>query len=77
MANQQTCRCSAYSFPHRIYGGKCDGDEVVESKPECICLWRPHPNCPIHGELYHQGLDFDGRAKRPIPDARRRFALWC
>jgi hypothetical protein len=24
---QETCRCSAYSFPHRLYGGKCHGEE--------------------------------------------------
>jgi hypothetical protein len=23
--NQETCRCDAYSFPHRLYGGKCEG----------------------------------------------------
>lgn len=22
---QETCRCDAYSFPHRLYGGKCEG----------------------------------------------------
>jgi hypothetical protein len=22
---QQTCRCDAYPFPHRLYGGKCEG----------------------------------------------------
>ncbi|MEB3190444.1 MAG: hypothetical protein VKL42_08895 [Snowella sp.] len=25
--NQKTCRCDAYPFPHRLYGGKCHGLE--------------------------------------------------
>ena len=24
---QFTCRCEAYPFPHRLYGGKCQGNE--------------------------------------------------
>lgn len=27
---QYTCRCDAYSFPHRFVGGKCSGLSVVE-----------------------------------------------
>lgn len=29
--HQVTCKCSAYSFPHRLGGGKCTGDDWTRS----------------------------------------------
>jgi len=29
--NTETCRCDAYPFPHRMYGGLCEGPD---SKPD-------------------------------------------
>lgn len=29
--SQVTCLCSAYEFPHRIGGGRCNGDQWAES----------------------------------------------
>lgn len=29
MRNQVTCKCSAYDFPHRFGGGKCNGLVIV------------------------------------------------
>ena len=25
-----TCTCAAYPYPHRRYGGKCEGSQVLE-----------------------------------------------
>lgn len=30
MMAQHTCRCSAYKFPHRFGGGKCNGYQLVK-----------------------------------------------
>lgn len=30
--HQITCWCSAYDFPHRILGGKCDGSHWAEGQ---------------------------------------------
>jgi hypothetical protein len=29
-SDTHTCHCSAYAFPHRFKGGKCDGWDAVE-----------------------------------------------
>lgn len=29
MRRQVTCNCGAYDFPHRIFGGKCNGLAIV------------------------------------------------
>lgn len=26
---QATCRCDAYAYPHRMFGGRCDGYHIV------------------------------------------------
>ena len=36
---QQTCRCDAYPFPHRLYGGRCCGSHH-DPEPELIDPWR-------------------------------------
>ena len=38
--NQDTCTCSAYPFPHRMYGGKCEGPDLC---PHGVYLPN-HPN---------------------------------
>lgn len=32
---QYTCRCGAYSFPHRFGGGSCNGMWLVEPGANC------------------------------------------
>jgi len=60
MKKQITCRCDAYRFPHREFGGKCKGMPL-----ECTChpfSYRPSPNCPEHGR------DWDEVRQRLIDD---------
>ena len=47
---QITCNCSAYSFPHRLNGGKCNGQEWINNyfyndRTECL-------NCTSNRETY-------------------------
>jgi hypothetical protein len=48
-----TCRCSAYSFPHRLSGGKCSGREWAESfirlfRNECeFCRNKNNDHCDV------------------------------
>jgi hypothetical protein len=55
-----------------------DHEPIREPEPQmtCICLWKPHSQCPRHGHLACRGLDFDGRPPRSSRDARHRTALW-
>lgn len=32
---QETCHCSAYTFPHRLDGGDCSPDSRVQQCPHC------------------------------------------
>lgn len=34
--NQVTCKCDAYPFPHREYGGKCNG--YTEEEETCYTM---------------------------------------
>lgn len=36
---QTTCRCDAYPFPHRLYGGQCSGPDDEEDDDEYINPW--------------------------------------
>jgi len=36
---QETCRCEAYSFPHRLYGGKCSGSDDEGEEEDYRNLW--------------------------------------
>jgi hypothetical protein len=48
------CRCEAYSFPHRLYGGSCRGDESNEINSNS-----PTINCSSEWyESGHGALDF-------------------
>lgn len=38
-ARQKTCRCDAYAFPHREYGGKCDGFDSEAGDEEAADRW--------------------------------------
>ena len=46
---QETCFCSAYDFPHRMYGGKCEGfdleDDEYLSEGEMYSSVRNRENC--------------------------------
>ena len=45
---EQTCECSKYPFPHRMFGGRCCGQHIVEAgygKPECT-------SCTLHDQGY-------------------------
>ena len=44
------CTCGAYSFPHRVFGGKCEGDDEDES-------YTSKPFNAMH-EAGHKGSNF-------------------
>ena len=44
------CMCAAYPFPHRVFGGKCEGDDEDET-------YSSRPFNAMH-EAGHKGGDF-------------------
>jgi len=35
---EYTCNCGAYGFPHRMFGGDCDGSGLIEDMyPQAVC----------------------------------------
>lgn len=72
--NSYPCHCSAYPFPHREYGGKCNGpqeeddymmvDEDGDSKPRpCFCCRRAPCRCD-----YYEAQIEDARESRDMKD---------
>jgi hypothetical protein len=40
---QKPCRCPAYPFPHREFGGKCSGKPPKEYEDQWEEPWWPRP----------------------------------
>ena len=36
---QKTCRCDAYHFPHRLYGGHCSGPDTEDEEQTITDPW--------------------------------------
>ena len=81
MKNKQvTCTCSAYSFPHRINSGKCNGSEWTEFyyynyKTDCeFCNCNVNFECQVstgqedikNCEAYNNFLHYDTGERFPI-----------
>lgn len=44
---QYTCRCGAYSFPHRAFGGACNGIWLVEPGASCYHCHLNNGGCEV------------------------------
>ena len=83
---QHTCRCSAYPFPHRFGGGKCNGRQIAEKYFEntwgggecktCPCLCKI--TMKIGRELHCQVIDGleDAKYGNCIQEHLRILDLW-
>ena len=62
IGKRKVCRCDAYSFPHRMYGGRCEAHDPEAGDEEAADRWlvglmeRGHRNIdevlddPRHGQ---------------------------
>lgn len=51
---EHTCKCSAYKFPHRFDGGRCDGFDVVKDQ-WILNFW--HGDCANCSNLYRDNVE--------------------
>ena len=50
LRRQVTCDCGAYHFPHRIFGGRCNGIHIVEQNAggaDCASCFLNNNGCEV------------------------------
>jgi hypothetical protein len=63
-SKESPCHCGAYPFPHRPYGGKCEGPEPEDENESLTayqlerqllgCSFQEFTNPNLRSQLFHQ-----------------------